>query len=148
MGPVNRSCPEVGTCTPGRGSSPTSTKFPSEPSGYKRSPRYLHEGIEVLADRAPDLHEALDRCRRDGMRHVVLDGTLIESDRFAGVSENGNGLWFSQKHRRSAAMCSSSEVDQGFRAGADAQSVDYCPTFHEVIGPYARANWDNSRKRV
>lgn len=67
----------------------------SQATGY----RYLHEGIDVLADQAPDLHEVLDRCRRDGMTHVILDGTLIESDRVAGVRENGNDLWFSQKHK-------------------------------------------------
>lgn len=67
----------------------------SQATGY----RYLHEGIDVLAERAPDLHEVLDRCRREGMTHVILDGTLIESDRLAGVRDNGNDLWFSQKHK-------------------------------------------------
>lgn len=33
------------------------------------------------------------------MTHVVLDGTLIESDRLAGVRENGNDLWYNQKHK-------------------------------------------------
>ncbi|MER5409030.1 transposase family protein [Streptomyces sp. NPDC002769] len=33
------------------------------------------------------------------MAHVILDGTLIKSDRLAGVRENGNDLWFSQKHK-------------------------------------------------
>ncbi|MFH8738323.1 MULTISPECIES: transposase family protein [unclassified Streptomyces] len=33
------------------------------------------------------------------MTHAILDGTLIESDRLAGVRENGNDLWFSQKHK-------------------------------------------------
>ncbi|MFF5161527.1 transposase family protein [Streptomyces sp. NPDC000348] len=67
----------------------------SQATGY----RYLHEGIDVLADQAPDLHEVLERCRKDGMTHVILDGTLIESDRVAGVRENGNDWWFSQKHK-------------------------------------------------
>ena len=67
----------------------------SQATGY----RYLHEGIDVLADWAPDLHEVLGRCRREGVTHVILDGTLIESDRVAGVRENGNDLWFSQKHK-------------------------------------------------
>ncbi|WP_327259661.1 transposase family protein [Streptomyces sp. NBC_01240] len=67
----------------------------SQATGY----RYLHEGIDVLAEQAPDLHEVLDHCRREGMTHVILDGTLIESDRVAGVRENGNDLWFSQKHK-------------------------------------------------
>ncbi|MFE7394236.1 transposase family protein [Streptomyces sp. NPDC057582] len=33
------------------------------------------------------------------MTHVILDGTLIESDRLAGVRDNGNDLWFSQRHK-------------------------------------------------
>ncbi|QDN85537.1 transposase family protein [Streptomyces sp. RLB3-6] len=61
--------------------------------------RYLHEGIDVLAHKAPDLHDVLTRCQKRGMTHVILDGTLIESDRVAGVRENGNDLWFSQKHK-------------------------------------------------
>jgi hypothetical protein len=67
----------------------------SQATGY----RYLHEGIDVLAAQAPDLHEVLDRCRRTGTTHVILDGTLIESDRLAGVHDNGNDWWFSQKHK-------------------------------------------------
>ncbi len=53
----------------------------SQATGY----RYLHEGIDILVDQAPDLHEVPDRCRREGMTHVILDGTLIESDRVAGL---------------------------------------------------------------
>lgn len=60
---------------------------------------YLPEGSDVLADQAPDPHEVLSRCRRDGMSHVILDGTLIETDRLAGLRDNGNDLWFSQKHK-------------------------------------------------
>ncbi len=33
------------------------------------------------------------------MTHVILDGTLIECDRVAGVRDNGNDLWFSQRHK-------------------------------------------------
>lgn len=33
------------------------------------------------------------------MTHVILYGTLIESDRLAGVRDNGNDLWSSQKHK-------------------------------------------------
>lgn len=32
----------------------------SQATGY----RYLHEGIDVLAEKAPDLHEVLSRCQR------------------------------------------------------------------------------------
>lgn len=32
----------------------------SQATGY----HYLHEGIDILAGQAPDLHKVLDRCRR------------------------------------------------------------------------------------
>jgi hypothetical protein len=67
----------------------------SQATGY----RYLNEGIDVLADRAPDLHQVLVRCRREGMSHVILDGMLITCDRVAGVTEEGNDLWYSGKHK-------------------------------------------------
>ncbi|MET9386333.1 transposase family protein [Streptomyces sp. NPDC002928] len=67
----------------------------SQATGY----RYLHKGINVLADQAPGLHEILKVCQESGITHVILDGTLIECDRVAGVRENGNDLWFSQKHK-------------------------------------------------
>jgi DDE superfamily endonuclease len=67
----------------------------SQATGY----RYLHEGIDVLAEKAPDLHEVLAQCHNKGMTHVVLDGTLIECDRVAGARDNGNDWWFSQKHK-------------------------------------------------
>ncbi|MFI9761169.1 hypothetical protein ACIHFB_24910 [Streptomyces sp. NPDC051963] len=61
--------------------------------------RFLHEGIDILAAQAAGLHEVLDRCREEEMSHVILDGMLIESDRLAGTRDNGNDLWFSQKHK-------------------------------------------------
>jgi hypothetical protein len=71
----------------------------SQATGY----RYLHEGIDVLAVQAPDLHEVLARCRREGMMHVVLECTLIESGRVAGVHLNAGGrevdTWYSAKHK-------------------------------------------------
>ncbi|MDX3248727.1 hypothetical protein [Streptomyces sp. ME18-1-4] len=60
----------------------------SQAAGY----RYLREGIDVLADQAPDLQEVLSRCQREGMTHAILDGTLVESDRLAAVRENENDL--------------------------------------------------------
>ncbi|SCF72153.1 transposase family protein [Streptomyces sp. Cmuel-A718b] len=67
----------------------------SQATGY----RYPHEGVEVLAAQAPDLHGVLDRCRGEEMIHVILDGMLVESDRVTGTRDNGNDLWFSQKHK-------------------------------------------------
>ena len=42
--------------------------------------RYLHEGIDVLAAHAPDLHEGLAAGKAAGWTHVTLDGTLIRTD--------------------------------------------------------------------
>lgn len=38
--------------------------------------RYLEEIIAVLADEAPELHEALERAEDAGFSHVILDGRL------------------------------------------------------------------------
>jgi hypothetical protein len=61
--------------------------------------RYLHEGITVLAARAPDLHHALTAARERELPFVLLDGTLIGTDRVAARTEAGNDAWYSGKHR-------------------------------------------------
>jgi hypothetical protein len=67
----------------------------SKSTGYD----YLHEGIDVLAARAPSLHGALLAAKAAGYSHVNIDGTLIETDR---VSTPGPtpavDLWWSGKH--------------------------------------------------
>jgi hypothetical protein len=68
----------------------------SIPTGY----RYLHEGIDVLAARAPDLHTVLERGKAAGWSHVTLDGTLIRTDRCRVTNpDTGHDLWFSGKHK-------------------------------------------------
>jgi hypothetical protein len=63
--------------------------------------RYLHEGIDVLAAQAPDLHQVLARAKTEGWSHVDLDGTLIETDRVRTVHpETGHDLWYSGKHKK------------------------------------------------
>ena len=42
---------------------------------------YLHEGVAVLAWQAPDLREALMRARIAGYGHLIIDGTVVETDR-------------------------------------------------------------------
>jgi hypothetical protein len=62
--------------------------------------RYLHEGIDVLAAHAPDLHQVLERGKAAGWTHVTLDGTLISTDRCRTKNpDTGHDLWFSGKHR-------------------------------------------------
>ncbi len=67
----------------------------STATGY----RYLHEGIDVLAAQAPDLHEVLERGKAAGWSHVTVDGTLIATDRCRVKNpDTGHDLWFSGKH--------------------------------------------------
>ena len=68
----------------------------SVPTGY----RYLHEGINVLAAQAPDLHDALEAGTAAGWTHVTVDGTLIATDRCRTKNpDTGHDLWFSGKYR-------------------------------------------------
>ena len=68
----------------------------STATGY----RYLHEGIDVLAAQAPDLREVLEAGQAAGWTHVVLDGTLIRTDRCRTKNpDTGHDLWFSGKHK-------------------------------------------------
>jgi hypothetical protein len=67
----------------------------SPATGY----RYLHEGIDVLAAQAPDLHQVLERGTAAGWTHVTLDGTPIRTDRCRTKHpDTGHDLWFSGKH--------------------------------------------------
>ena len=63
--------------------------------------RYRDEVIDVLADQAPDLREALQRAKGEGLSHVILDGKIIPSDRCRepAVSVKGEviDLWYSGK---------------------------------------------------
>lgn len=59
----------------------------SQATGY----RYLHEAIDVLAAQVPDLHQVLKECQEQGLSHLVLDGTLIMTDRAAGSHINSQG---------------------------------------------------------
>jgi hypothetical protein len=65
--------------------------------------RYRDEGVKVLAEKAPDLHEALEQVAEQGWSHVVLDGTVIRSDRCAETTTSVKGdtinSWYSGKRR-------------------------------------------------
>ena len=74
--------------------------------GRSTAYRYLHEGIDVLAERAPGLRGALLAARAAGHPHVTVDGTLIRTDRChvpgptarTDRSERRVDLWWSGKH--------------------------------------------------
>jgi hypothetical protein len=63
--------------------------------------RYVDEVVAVLAEQAPDLHQALERAKDEGFSHVILDGKIIPCDRCKepAVSVKGQviDLWYSGK---------------------------------------------------
>ena len=60
----------------------------------------------MLAARAPALHEALEKAVEQGLPYLILDGTLISSDRCAGKKTSRKGreidTWYSGKAHRPA----------------------------------------------
>src|SRR5215207_6241299 len=60
---------------------------------------YRDEGIAVLAARKPSLHGALLAAKAAGHSHVIVDGTLIPTDRNSTPGPTrGVDLWWSGKH--------------------------------------------------
>lgn len=60
---------------------------------------YLHEGIDLLADQAPSLQSALLAAKMAGHTHIIIDGTLVETDRVAAAGPtSGVDLFWSGKH--------------------------------------------------
>ncbi|MEW1845931.1 transposase family protein [Nonomuraea angiospora] len=56
--------------------------------------RYVEETVALLSARSPKLGQALRKAKRDGLHYLVLDGTLIRTDRIAA-----DRPYFSGKHR-------------------------------------------------
>jgi len=66
--------------------------------------RYLHEAIDVIAARVPDLGDVLTKAKDEGWAFVALDGTLIHTDKVtARHPETGHDLWYSGKHKQHGA---------------------------------------------
>jgi hypothetical protein len=57
----------------------------------------------VLAEQAPDLHDALTDVAARGWSHVVIDGKVFRTDRCAETTTSTKGetinAWYSGKHR-------------------------------------------------
>jgi hypothetical protein len=63
--------------------------------------RYKDEAAEVLAAKAPSLREALEKAAEQRLPYLILDGTLISSDRCADKKTSRKGKeidkWYSGK---------------------------------------------------
>ena len=66
--------------------------------------RYRDEALDVLANQAPELSDALARVADDGWAFVILDGKLVAADRCAATTISRKGqeidLWYSGKAHR------------------------------------------------
>lgn len=61
---------------------------------------YTDEAVAVLAARRPSLHNALLAAKVAGYTHLIVDGTLIRTDRIATPGPTaGVDLWWSGKYR-------------------------------------------------
>ena len=79
---------------------------------------YRDEAITVLADRKPSLHGALLAAKAAGHSHVLLDGTLIATDRIATPGPTrGVDLWWSGKHRHHGGNIQVVSARTGGRCG-------------------------------
>ncbi|SNT64701.1 Helix-turn-helix of DDE superfamily endonuclease [Streptosporangium subroseum] len=56
--------------------------------------RYVEETVKLLSARSPKLRQALRKASKDGLHYLVLDGTLIRTDRV-----KADRPYFSGKHR-------------------------------------------------
>lgn len=68
--------------------------------GVSTGYRYLHEGIDALAARAPDLRTSLEAAKHDKVAFLSVDGVVFPTDRVAAPGPNGADLWWSGKHQR------------------------------------------------
>src|SRR5690606_8039765 len=108
--------------------------------------RYIDEGIAVLAAQAPDLHGALERARNDGHAYLIMDGTLLPTDRCAeqtiSVKSEQIDLWYSGKAHQHAGNIQALSSPAGWTAPAmlEAQVVGSQP----ARGAVPRDRWNVS----
>ena len=62
--------------------------------------RYLHEGLDALAERSPTLAGAVAAAKASAGKYLCLDGVLITTDRVAARKDDGRHLYYSGKHKR------------------------------------------------
>lgn len=80
--------------------------------------RYHTEGVDVLAEQAPDLREALEHAKAQGRTHLVLDGKAFGSDRsnekITSVQGKQIDLWYSGKAHAHGGNIQALSAPDGF----------------------------------
>ncbi len=63
--------------------------------------RYLDEVIAVLAEQAPDIHQVLQHAQDQGLEYVILDGSVLSTDRCSEETTSTQGYtidaWYSEQ---------------------------------------------------
>ena len=80
--------------------------------------RYRDEVIDVLAAQAPELREALERAKDEGLPHVILDGAIIPADRCKQKTTSVKGeaidVWYSGKAHAHGGNIQAVSAPDGF----------------------------------
>lgn len=107
--------------------------------------RYKDEAVDVLAATAPMLREALERAVEQGLPYLILDGTLIASDRCADKKTSRKGKeidkWYSGKAHRPAGNVQGLAAPRGMPlwvSGALPGSTHDLTAARELVLPQAR----------
>ena len=107
--------------------------------------RYKDEAVDVLASEAPTLREALERAVEQGLPYLILDGTLIASDRCADKKTSRKGKeidkWYSGKAHRPAGNVQGLAAPHGMPlwvSGALPGSTHDLTAARELVLPQAR----------
>jgi hypothetical protein len=100
----------------------------SRATGY----RYLDEVITALADQAPDLHDALNRAKDEGLVYVILDGKIFAADRYGQKTTASRAsrstCGFPGKPTNRAAISRLCRRPTVFRCGCRRSSQAWCTT--------------------
>jgi len=105
--------------------------------------RYLHEALNVVSGKAPELPDVLRGLKDKGVPFVCLDGTLVRTDRVAERDhDTGYHLWYSGKHEAPhaatskwrpttpATRCGASPVEPGSTHDIEAARAHVLPALY------------------
>lgn len=106
--------------------------------------RHLHEALQVIAAEAPDLPDVIATALKRGEEHLLLDGTLIDTDRIHD-RDSSSDRWYSGKHRHHGGLiqvvCDRdgrplwiSPVEPGSTHDLTAARIHALPALHAAAG--------------
>lgn len=92
--------------------------------------RYIDEGTTVLAELAPDLHQALEQAQDNGLDHLVLDGIVLPTDHCSEKTTSVKGeqidLWYSGKAHTHGGNVQGLMAPNGFPSSSPRSNPDRC----------------------